>query len=88
MADLLLTERNASPVGKNWATNFINRRPEIKSKFNRKYNYQRAKCEDPIIIGDWFRLLHNVKAKYGILDNDIHNFDEAGFQWLLLQQQE
>jgi hypothetical protein len=29
MADLLLAERDASPVGKNWATNFINRRPEI-----------------------------------------------------------
>src|SRR4051794_31698180 len=33
MADLLLAERDASPVGKNWATNFINRRPEIQSKF-------------------------------------------------------
>jgi hypothetical protein len=29
MADLLLAERDASPVSKNWATNFINRRPEI-----------------------------------------------------------
>jgi hypothetical protein len=80
MADLLLAERDASPVGKNWATNFINRRPEIKSKFNRKYDYKRAKCEDPVIIGDWFRLVLNVKAKYGILDDDVHNFDEAGFQ--------
>jgi hypothetical protein len=79
MADLLLAERNASPIGKNWATNFINRRPEIQSKFNRKYDYKRAQCEDPIIIGDWFRLVHNVKAKYGILDDDVYNFDEAGF---------
>jgi hypothetical protein len=31
MADLLLAERDVSPVGKNWATNFINRRPEIQS---------------------------------------------------------
>jgi Tc5 transposase DNA-binding domain/helix-turn-helix, Psq domain len=52
MADLLFAERDASPVGKNWATNFINRRSEIKSKFNRKYDYKRAKCEDPVIIGD------------------------------------
>jgi hypothetical protein len=52
MADPLLIERDASPVGKNWTTNFINRRPEIKSKFNRKYDYQRAQCEDPVIIGD------------------------------------
>jgi hypothetical protein len=80
MANLLLTERDASLVGKNWATNFINRRTEIKSKFNRKYDYKRAQCEDPAIIGDWFRLVRNVIAKYGILDSDIHNFDEAGFQ--------
>jgi hypothetical protein len=79
MADLLLAQRDASPVGKNWATNFINRRPEIKSKFNRKYDYKRAQCEDPVIIGDWFRLVRNVIAKYGILDDDVHNFDEAGF---------
>jgi hypothetical protein len=52
MANLLLTERDASPIGKNWATNFINRRPEIQSKFNSKYNYKRAQCEDPIIIRD------------------------------------
>jgi hypothetical protein len=80
MADLLLAERDASPVGVNWTTNFINRRTELKSKFSRKYDYQRALCEDPAIIGDWFRLVRNTIAKYGIVDEDIYNFDEAGFQ--------
>jgi hypothetical protein len=42
MADLLLAERNGIPVGKNWTSNFINRRPELKSRFNRKYDYKRA----------------------------------------------
>jgi hypothetical protein len=36
--------------------------------------------KDPDIINEWFRLLANTKAKYGILDEDIYNFDEAGFQ--------
>jgi hypothetical protein len=63
IADLLLAKRDASPVDINWATNFINRRPEIKFKFNRKYDYKRAQCEDPVIIGDWFRLVHNVEVK-------------------------
>jgi hypothetical protein len=80
MANLLLAERNGTPVGKNWATNFINRRPEIKSKFNRKYDYRRAKCEDPIIINEWFNLVRNTITKYGITEHDIYNFDEAGFQ--------
>ena len=53
MADLLLSECDASPVGKNWTTNFIKRRTELKSKFSRKYNYQRAQYKDPVIIGNW-----------------------------------
>jgi hypothetical protein len=79
MADLLLAERGGTPVGVNWTSNFIKRRTEIKTKFNRKYDYKRAQCEDPVIIGEWFRLVRNVIAKYGIAEQDIYNFDEAGF---------
>jgi hypothetical protein len=79
MADLLLAERDAPPVGKNWTSNFIKRRTEIKTKFSRKYDYKRAQCEDPVIIGEWFRLVRNVVMKHGIAEEDIYNFDEAGF---------
>ena len=27
----------------------------------------------------WFRLVENIKEKYGIVDEDIYNFDETGF---------
>lgn len=67
-------------VGKCWVRNFVQRHDTLKSRFNRRYDYQRAKCEDPIIIRDWFRLVQNVRAKYGIADEDIYNFDEMGFQ--------
>jgi hypothetical protein len=79
MANSLLAARAASQVGKNWAENFIKRTPELKVKFNRKYDYSRAKCEDPKVIGGWFRLIQNMKAKYGIQDKDTYNFDESGF---------
>lgn len=79
MADLLLSERDAPPVGKNWTSTFIKRRTEIKTKFSRKYDYKRAQCEDPIVLGDWFRLVRNTITKYGIVEEDIYNFDEAGF---------
>ena len=79
MADLLLAVRDAPPVGINWTSNFIKRRTEIKTKFSRKYDYKRAQCEDPDIIRGWFRLVRNTVAKYGILEEDIHNFDKAGF---------
>lgn len=48
--------------------------------FNRKYDYKRAKCEDLVLIRNWFCLVHNIMAKYGILDDDVHNFNEAGYQ--------
>src|SRR5450432_1678099 len=79
MVDLLLAERDASLVGKNWTSNFINRRTELKTKFSRKYDYKRALYKDPVIIRDWFKLVRNIVAKYRILEEDIYNFDEAGF---------
>jgi len=36
-------------------------------RFTYRHNYQRAKCEDLKIICEWFALMHNTKAKYGIL---------------------
>ncbi|KAH9876384.1 hypothetical protein J1614_003863 [Plenodomus biglobosus] len=79
MADSLLAKRHRDPVGVKWATDFIKRRPELKVKFNRKYDYKRALCEDPEAIRGWFRLVENTKAKHGILDEDMYNFDETGF---------
>ena len=79
MADSLLAERHRDPVGQKWATSFVRRRPELKVKFNRKYDYKRAKCEDPEVMQGWFRLIENTKAKYGILDEDTYNFDESSF---------
>ena len=54
MANLLLADRGATCVGRNWTGNFINRRPEIKSMFNHKHDYQRLLCQDPEAINDWF----------------------------------
>ena len=31
-------------------------------------------------MSDWFRLVKNTRAKYGIPDEDVYNFDETGFQ--------
>jgi hypothetical protein len=86
MAELLVAERVqdalAIPpkIGHCWVYRFIKRNPELKARYNRKYDYQRAKCEDPVIIRAWFLLVRNTIAKYGIADEDIYNFDETGFQ--------
>lgn len=84
MANSLLADRDASPVGKRWAHNFVKRQPELKTRLFRRYDYQRAKCEDPTIIRGWFRLVQNTIAKYGIRSDDIWNFDETGFMMGLI----
>ena len=56
MANSLLMIRNQKPVGKRWAANFVKRRPELKVKFNRQYNYSRALCEDPEVMEGRVRL--------------------------------
>jgi uncharacterized protein YoaH (UPF0181 family) len=79
MANSLRAERNLGHVGLNWPSTFVKRQPELTVKFNRKYDYKRALCEDPEVIQGWFRLVANIKAKYGIQDDDTYNFDKAGF---------
>jgi len=79
MANQLLRIRDVPPVGKLWAHNFVKRQPELRTRWSRRYDYQRAKYKDPKIISEWFTLVRNVKAKYGIVDDDIYNFDETGF---------
>ena len=79
MANYLRKCRKAKPVGKLWAHRFVQRRPELKTRFNRVYDFQRALCEDPELIGAWFRLVENMRAKYGVVDGDFYNFDETGF---------
>src|ERR1700750_1829049 len=79
MANKLLRERDAARVGINWAANFVKRRPELTTRFTRRYDYQRAQCEDLNVINAWFELVKKIKAQYGIADDDVYNFDETGF---------
>ena len=58
---------------------FIKRHPELRTKYTRKYDYQQAKCEDPVLIKDFFKWFRDTIQKYGILNEDIYNIDETGF---------
>jgi hypothetical protein len=83
MANLLLQKRSQDKtleVGQRWVYNFVQRHNSLQSKYTCRYDYQRAKCENPVVIRDWFRLVQNTIEKYGILEEDIYNFDETGFQ--------
>jgi len=79
MANHLLATRDQRRVGKLWAHRFVKRVPELKTNFSRSYDFQRALCEDPKQLEDWFRLVANMRAKFGVADADLWNFDETGF---------
>ncbi|KAM9936706.1 hypothetical protein OXX80_003745 [Metschnikowia pulcherrima] len=81
MADLLLKERGNTPaekVGQKLAYNFVNRQEELVSRFSRRFDYKKAKAEDPEVIQDWFERVKETIVRYGIVDEDIYNFDETG----------
>ena len=51
IASILATQRrDIKPISEKWAQLYIKRNNNIQLKFNRKYNYQRAKYEDPMLI--------------------------------------
>jgi hypothetical protein len=79
MADKLLAARGAGQVGQKWPANFVKPTDSLKTRFNRAYDKQRALCENPVLIKSWFELIEQTKATYSICDDDVWNFDEAGF---------
>jgi hypothetical protein len=85
MANIILQQDSKDPpqpIGKNWVTEFVKRHDSLNCRFARRYNYvlyQRALCEDPKVIKDWFKRLKEFQEEHGIQDEDIYNFDETGF---------
>ncbi|OJD09603.1 hypothetical protein ACJ73_10193 [Blastomyces percursus] len=58
-------------VGKNWVSNLIKRRTELQWCYSRRYNHERAKCEDRRVIQDWFKTLGDIIAEHGIQSEDV-----------------
>ncbi|KAL6172800.1 hypothetical protein ACJQWK_01946 [Exserohilum turcicum] len=83
MADALLAARGQDPppqpIGRCWVSRFIQSQPELQTKWTRRFHSQRASCEDTIAITAWFKLVEETRQTYGVLDQDIYNFDETGF---------
>ncbi|KAM4058337.1 helix-turn-helix, psq domain-containing protein [Hirsutella rhossiliensis] len=80
MANLLLSEARPRNCRRDWVRKFVGRHNEIKAKYSRRYDYQRAKCEDPKTIQERYDRVAMAKQKWGILDENVYNFDETGFQ--------
>ena len=76
MAAILAAQTAASSakpvhVGQNWVQKFVCRHDSLKSQFNCKYDYQRAKYKDPTLLWAWFKRVKDTKIQYRILDDDV-----------------
>lgn len=79
-ARITSTSQNTAFIGEKWVNRFVKRHKELSAKYTRKYDYQRAKCEDPVLLKNWFKRVYETIQKYGILEQDIYNMDETRFQ--------
>jgi hypothetical protein len=75
---IFLSQRKDQQIGKNLVYRLIQRRSELKPRFPRRYNYERAKYEDQKIIQEYFDSVHKDISQYGISPEDIYSFDETG----------
>jgi hypothetical protein len=77
---LTVTVRGGSRVGIKWAQRFVKRTPALEVKLGRTYECQRKLSKDSEVIRGWFTLVKNTVDKYGILPEDIYNFNKTSFQ--------
>ena len=69
----------ASLIGRNLITRFLNRHPELALKFASRIDRQHAYAGNPHTIQTHFRKLEKVIRDNDIKDNGIANVDEKGF---------
>ena len=79
MANKLLATWDSGKVSIKQALNLIRQTLELKTYFNYKYNYQRAKNKDIEVIKGQFKLIYNTITKYRIYKDNIFNFNKTGF---------
>ena len=83
ITDLLLINYNMSKppltIEINWVWNFIQYHNIFKTCFLQKYNHQQILCKDLNKIQKWFKFIQSTIKEWGIINENIYNFNETGF---------
>ena len=75
----LISEEKGPPLGSTWLRGFLNRHPELSSKFASGLNRQRTLSSKPGSIKDYFQKLQMLLRKHNFLPHNIYNMDEKAF---------
>jgi hypothetical protein len=73
-ANALHAGENCAPFGMRWAKDFVNRRPELPVKFRERYEHDSSREVET--KQRWFETVRTLKARYGVQDENMYNFDE------------
>ena len=66
-------------VGKNWIMRFLDRHPDLATKFSTKLDRQRAHASCPRLLKDYFSKLASIIRQHNLKPFQIFNMDEKGF---------
>jgi hypothetical protein len=76
--ELLQAKGDYKELGICWTDQFFRQHPDLKAKFYRGLDQQRALASDLVILSYWFDLYKETIAKYNVNLSDIYNIDEKG----------
>ena len=75
---LLQAKGDTKALGIHWTDQFLNRHPNLKSKFVTGLEKDRVAAEDPVIAQHWFELVKQQITDNAVELEDIFNMDEKG----------
>lgn len=87
MANTILRKRYDEPLtavipslGTHWITRFLKQHSELQTKFSTQIHKQRISANNPELIKQHFRILHEIIMQYNIDEpRHVYNMDEKGF---------
>jgi hypothetical protein len=75
---MLVAKGDYADLGINWVQKWLNRYPQLKSKYIPPLDKQRAMAQDAEIVRYYFQLFADTKDEYKVEWADIYNMDEKG----------
>lgn len=87
MANDILAARGALPfesVGANWLPRFLKRSGVLSRRLTKPRDCNRARRETPEKFRDWFDRAKRTMDDFGIVKQNVYNFDGTGFSMGIL----
>jgi Tc5 transposase DNA-binding domain len=67
-------------VGERWSHRFFQRYSELRKMKQKPIELDRKIAHDPELIADWFKRFKALQDEFGVIKEDIWNYDETGFR--------